>query len=44
MPQISDLVGLCARAFTREEFLEMEANILKVLEFALVVDTGYRFY
>lgn len=33
VPELSDLVNLCAKAFSKEDFTEMEAQVLKALDF-----------
>ena len=35
---------LSAKAFTKEEILEMEADIIKELDFDLIVDSAYKFF
>lgn len=37
------MVKLCAKVYTKQEFLEMEASILKHLDFDLIVDSSYKF-
>lgn len=37
------MVKLCAKVYTRQEFLEMEASILKHVGFDLIVDSSYKF-
>ena len=43
VPELSDMVSLCAKAFTKDEFLQMESNILKALDFSLIVESSHRF-
>lgn len=43
VPELQDLVSLCAKAFTKEDFQEMEATILKALDFDLIVDSMFKF-
>lgn len=44
VPEIRDLVHLSAKAFTKEQILEMEADIIKQLDFDLIVDSTYKFF
>jgi hypothetical protein len=44
VPEVNDLVNLCAKAFNKKDFLEMEATVLKALDFDLIVDSMYKFY
>ena len=37
------MVRLCAKVYTKNEFLEMEASIVKHLDFDLIHDTSYKF-
>lgn len=43
VPELADFVNLCAKAFSKEDFTEMEAQVLKVLDFELIVDSSLRF-
>jgi len=42
-PEVRDCVYITDRAYTRQEVLDMEAAIVKSLEFVLTVPTGYPF-
>ena len=42
-PSVSDFVFVSDNAYTREEILEMEMNILQTLEFEIAVPSTYRF-
>lgn len=43
VPELSDVVDLCAKAFTKNDFLQMESQVLKALEFNLIVETSFKF-
>jgi len=42
-PEVKDCVYLTARAYTKQDVLDMEMDILEVLQFKLAVATGYPF-
>jgi len=42
-PEVKDCVYITDRAYTRQDVLDMEANIVKVLRFSLTVPTGHPF-
>lgn len=42
-PEVKDCVYITDRAYTRQEVLDMEADIVKKLEFRMSVSTGYPF-
>lgn len=42
-PEVRDCCYICDHAYTRQEILDMEANILKVLEYRISVPTAYPF-
>ena len=42
-PEVRDCVYICDRAYSREEVLEMEATILKKLQYMVATPTGYPF-
>lgn len=42
-PEVKDCVYITDRAYTRQEVLDMERNIVKELEFKFTVPTGYPF-
>lgn len=42
-PEVKDCVYITDRAYTRQDVLDMEASIAKVLEFRITVPTGYPF-
>jgi len=42
-PEVKDCVYITDRAYTRQDVLDMEADIVKTLEFRLSVSTGYPF-
>lgn len=42
-PEVKDCVYITDRAYTRQEVLDMEAHIVKVLKFTLTVPTGHPF-
>lgn len=44
IPEIDDLVHFSAKAFTKQELIKMEADILETLEFDLIMTTSYRFF
>jgi hypothetical protein len=44
VPELRDLVHLSAKAFTKEEILDMEADIIKELDFNLIIDSAYKFF
>ena len=43
VPELAEMVRLCAKVYTKAEFLDMEAAILKHLDFDLVHDSSYKF-
>lgn len=43
VPDLTDLVNLSAKAFSKQELLKMEADIVKTLDFNLVFNTSYKF-
>ena len=43
VPELSEMVRLCAKVYTKHEFLEMESVILRFLDFDLIVDSSYKF-
>lgn len=44
VPEVDDLVHFSAKAFSKEEIIEMEADIIKTLDFDLIFDTSYKFF
>jgi len=42
-PEIKDFVYVTDKAYTREEILEMEGNMLAIFEFKLTTTSAYRF-
>lgn len=42
-PELRDFVHVCDKAYTREEILDMEGNILKTLQFNLTIPTSLTF-
>lgn len=42
-PEVKDCVYITDRAYTRQDVLDMEANIVKTLKFRMTVPTGYPF-
>ncbi|CAB9506015.1 B-type cyclin [Seminavis robusta] len=42
-PEVSDCVYICDAAYTRDDVLETEVEIMKALEYKLSVPTGYPF-
>lgn len=42
-PEVKDCICITDRAFTKQDVLDMEADILKELKFRLTVPTGYPF-
>jgi cyclin B len=42
-PEVKDCVYITDRAYTRQDVLDMEAHIVKTLEFRMTVPTGYPF-
>lgn len=42
-PEVKDCVYITDRAYTRQEVLDMEAQIVKTLKFRMTVPTGYPF-
>lgn len=42
-PEVRDCVYITDRAYTRQDVLDMEQDIINVLEFRLTVPTGYNF-
>jgi len=42
-PEVRDCCYICDHAYTRQEVLDMEANILKVLEYRLSAPTAHPF-
>jgi hypothetical protein len=42
-PEVKDCVYITDRAYTRQDVLDMEAHIVKTLEFRMTVATGYPF-
>lgn len=42
-PEVKDMVYMSNRAFSRQDLLDMEADITKTLQFKLSVPTGYYF-
>ena len=43
VPDADELVSISAKIFTKNELLDMEANIIKTLDFNLVFNTSYNF-
>lgn len=44
VPELDDLVHFAAKAFTKQEVIRMEAELIEVLEFNLIMTTSYRFF
>lgn len=44
VPEVEDLVHYSARAFTKKDVIKMEADIIEVLGFDLIMGTTYRFF
>lgn len=44
VPDLQDLVHFSARAFSREQIVKMEADIIEALDFNLIMETVYRFF
>lgn len=44
VPEIQDLVHYSANAFTRQEVIKMEADIIETLGFDLIMGTSFRFF
>ena len=44
VPQVKQLVTCCANQFTAAEILEMEASIIKHLNFELIINSAYKFF
>jgi cyclin B len=42
-PEVKDCVYITDRAYTRQDVLDMEAHIVKILQFKMTVPTGYPF-
>ncbi len=42
-PEVRDFVYITDKAYTKEEILAMERNILKVLDFNITFCSSYRF-
>ena len=42
-PEVRDCVYICDRAYTRQEVLDMEATILRTLEYRVTAPTAYPF-
>lgn len=42
-PEVKDCVYITDRAYTRQDVLDMEAEVVKTLKFSLTVPTGYPF-
>lgn len=44
VPDLEDLVHFSAKAFTREQIVKMEAEIIEALDFNLIMETSWRFF
>ena len=44
VPEVADLVHFSANAFTKGQIIEMEAEIIELLNFDLVMDTSFTFF
>lgn len=44
MPDISDLVHFAAGAFSKSEIVQMEADIIDLLDFDLIMETSFKFF
>ena len=44
VPEVDDLVHYAARAFTKQDVIRMEADIIETLNFDLIMGTSYRFF
>jgi hypothetical protein len=42
-PELRDLVYICDRAYTKQEILEMEENILKTLKYQITIPSAHAF-
>ena len=42
-PELKDFVSVCDNAYSKDEILEMEGKILKILDFNLIFETPYTF-
>ena len=43
-PKVKDFVYICANAYTRQDVLDMEAKILRLMKFELVFPTSVQFF
>jgi len=43
VPTIKDLLNLCGYSYTKRDIIEMEAEVVKCLNFNLVLDSSYKF-
>lgn len=44
VPELDDLVHFAAKAFSKEQIIKMEADIIDCLDFNLIMETSYRFF
>jgi len=44
VPQVKQLVSCCAGQYTITEILQMEADIIKQLNFELIINSSYKFF
>ncbi len=44
VPELDDLVHFSAKAFTKDQIIKMEADIICALDFNLIMETSFRFF
>ena len=44
VPELDDLVHFSAKAFTKDQIVKMEADIICTLDFNLIMETSFRFF
>jgi hypothetical protein len=40
---MKDLLNLCSYSYTKRDIIEMEAEVIKCLDFELIFDSSYKF-
>lgn len=44
VPELNDLVHFSAKAFSKDQIIKMEADIIEALDFNLIMETSFRFF